>query len=164
MEVFRPLRAVLFAYEMIRLLFLLFLGHFLQPPVSFPWPVYAVSGVLFPLMTLFLLIRLPDYKAYLPLYIAGKAAALAASLGWLFFSGNSIAASVFLDFGTVIVTLGAVAAFFLGDVLSAAGAFWLRSRLKETAEAADATTAAPAAADATTAASAATSADGEGGL
>jgi hypothetical protein len=135
MEVFRPLRAVLFAYEMIRLLLLLFLGYFLQPPVSFPWPVYAVPGVLFPLMTLFLLIRLPEYKAYLPLYITGKAAALAACLGWLFFSGNGIIASVFLDPETVIITLGAVAVFFLGDILSAAGAFWLHSRLKETAAA-----------------------------
>jgi hypothetical protein len=135
MEIFRPLRAVLFAYEMIRLLFLLFLAYFLQLPISFPWPLYAVPNALFPLMTLFLLIRLPDYRAYIPLYIAGKISALAASLGWLFFSGNGLIASVFLDPRTIILTLCAVAAFFLGDILSVGGAFWLHSRLKEAAPA-----------------------------
>ncbi|MDR1107076.1 MAG: hypothetical protein LBL44_12025 [Treponema sp.] len=140
MEVSRPLRVILLVYEIIRLFVLTALGVFLAPPLSFPWPVYAVSNSFFLLITLFLLARVAVYRAYLPLYIAGKAAAIAASLGWCFFTGNDIAALVIINPQSVLVTLGTLGLFLVGDILSASGAFWLHARLRE----ADADAGAPA--------------------
>jgi hypothetical protein len=131
MEVLRPLRVILLVYEIIRLFFLTALAVFLAPPFSFPWPVYAVSNALFLLMALFLLARLPVYRAYLPLYVSGKAAALAASLGWCFFAGSDIADLVLINPQSVLVTLGILGFLLVGDILSVAGAFWLHTRIKE---------------------------------
>jgi len=53
--------------------------------IRVPHLLYTAPGALFPLMAFFLLIRPQEYHSYLSLYIAGKAVALSAALGWLFF-------------------------------------------------------------------------------
>jgi hypothetical protein len=84
-----------------------------NPGVSpLPYMLYAAPNALFPLMTLFLLIRLEESLAFVPLYITGKLISLAALLGWLFFSirelgglSGSMIWALFLcaaDFGTVM--------------------------------------------------------------
>jgi hypothetical protein len=130
MGIFRPLRVVLFVYELVRLFLLTALASMLSPPLSFPWPVYAVPNALFPLMALFLLIHLPVYKVYLPLYLAGKLISLSALLGWFFFSGINFIETAIFDPESFITVMGSMAFFFLGDALSAAGAFWLDIRIK----------------------------------
>ena len=134
MDVFRPLRAALLVYEIIRLFFLTALAVFLAPPLSFPWPLYAVSNALFPLIALFLLAWLQAYRAYLPLYISGKAIALAASAGWCLFAGDDVAALAAVNPRSVLVTLGTLAFFFFGDAFSIAGAYHLHSRTEKPAE------------------------------
>jgi hypothetical protein len=88
MNVLRPLRAVFFFYEALRLLTLaVFFAVFspLEGAVQgriFPFLVYVTPNALFPLMTLFMWLRPADYRNYLPLYMAGKVIAVAAFYGW----------------------------------------------------------------------------------
>ncbi|MDR2518572.1 MAG: hypothetical protein LBD13_04070 [Spirochaetaceae bacterium] len=95
MHIYGPLRASLFIYDIIRLI--LMAAAALEPlrePSGtgtsaeglFPYAVYVVPNALFPLMTYFLLIRLALYRAYLPLYIAGKIIGAVSIIGWAAFS------------------------------------------------------------------------------
>jgi len=52
---------------------------------SFPMLAYASPGVLFPLMALFVWLDAVRYRAFLPLFIAGKCIAIVSLLGWLIF-------------------------------------------------------------------------------
>jgi hypothetical protein len=91
MNVYRPLRAVLFFYEAFRLLVLMALFTLFSPLEGtvkggvFPYLVYMTPNALFPLMTLFMWLRPGEYRNYLPLYMAGKVIAAAAFYGWGFF-------------------------------------------------------------------------------
>jgi hypothetical protein len=92
MDVLRPLRAVFFFYEILRLLVLaIFFAVFLPLEGAvkggiFPFLVYVTPNALFPLMTLFMWLRPQDYRNYLPLYMAGKVIAVAAFYGWGIFA------------------------------------------------------------------------------
>jgi hypothetical protein len=95
MNVYRPLRAALFFYELLRL-FLLAAFFTVFSPLEgaakegvFPYLVYVTPNALFPLMTLFIWLKPGDYRNYLPLYTAGKVIAAAAFYGWGFFSLRS---------------------------------------------------------------------------
>ncbi|MDR0760955.1 MAG: hypothetical protein LBF74_12760 [Treponema sp.] len=57
-----------------------------EPGFSFPFLVYAAPNALFLLTAFFVLVRFEEYASYAYLYIAGKAVAIAANLGWFFFS------------------------------------------------------------------------------
>ncbi|MDR1373367.1 MAG: hypothetical protein LBJ24_00165 [Treponema sp.] len=91
MSVYRPLRAALFFYEILRLLALAGLFMVFSPLEGaakggvFPYLVYITPNALFPLMTLFMWLRPWDYRNYLPLYMAGKVIAATAFYGWGFF-------------------------------------------------------------------------------
>jgi hypothetical protein len=100
MKEYRTIRAAVFIYDCSRLLFLLsllinflsfdpagmFQGSQVNFMASFPFLAYTAPNALFPLMSFFLLIRLEPSKAYIPLYIAGKAIVLSAAAAWFFFT------------------------------------------------------------------------------
>jgi len=81
----------LFVYECVKILILAAFVA-LQPAISaamlsndltsFPVLVFASSGALFPIMALFICLDTSRYKAYLPLFIAGKSISIISFLGW----------------------------------------------------------------------------------
>ena len=73
MGIVRFLKPVLFILEFIRISILV-VFVFSQPadPSGFTRPALVVSGTLFPLMALFIWLDTSRYKAYLPLFTAGK--------------------------------------------------------------------------------------------
>ncbi|MDR2049632.1 MAG: hypothetical protein LBP69_09285 [Treponema sp.] len=94
------LRLGIFFYDSLRVFFLLALlagvtgdpsgpgGMFQGAPdgIRFPYILYAAPNALFPLISLFLLIRPGESAAFIPLYITGKAISIAALAGWVFFA------------------------------------------------------------------------------
>ncbi|MDR2247712.1 MAG: hypothetical protein LBE17_13750 [Treponema sp.] len=81
----------IFIYDVIRLLGMLLVAPMLAPAqaesgLSFPFLVYTAPNALFLLTAFFVLVRFEEYGSYAYLYIAGKAVAIAANLGWFFFS------------------------------------------------------------------------------
>ncbi|MDR1566917.1 MAG: hypothetical protein LBS48_06530 [Treponema sp.] len=136
----RPLRGALFFYESFRLLLLAALFAFFSPlegaekGAVFPYLAYAGPNALFPLMTLFLWLRLEEYRSYLPLYLAGKLIALTAFYTWGLFSFvPALGAGYFGtgDITAVVVLLGG--SFFLsfGDVFSIFGSWFLLNKMKK---------------------------------
>jgi hypothetical protein len=116
MGIIRLIKPGLFLYECLRILTLgavLILrsnetgvsGHF----------VYAAPGVLFPLMALFIWLDSGRYRAYLPLFAAGKCIGISTLLGWSIVSGQvTIIGRVF---GAAVL---AELAFVSGDLLALA--------------------------------------------
>jgi hypothetical protein len=135
MDVFKPLRAVFFVYEMLRLLTLaVFFAVFspLEGAVKggiFPFLVYVTPNALFPLMTLFMWLRPKDYRNYLPLYMAGKVIAAAAFYGWGIFALSSPALEPLriANWAEVFVLSGGSFVLNLFDVFSILGS-WVLSR------------------------------------
>ncbi|MDR1388533.1 MAG: hypothetical protein LBJ31_00960 [Treponema sp.] len=86
---YKSMRVLLFAYDCLRLFFLLAillpLSDFDPPRAGIPLLMYAAPNALFPLMSLFLLIRFEASKQYIPLYATGKLVVLACVVVWLFF-------------------------------------------------------------------------------
>ena len=77
--------------------------------------VYAAPGVLFPLMALFIWLDSGRYRAYLPLFAAGKCIGISTLLGWSIVSGQvTIIGRVF---GAAVL---AELAFVSGDLLALA--------------------------------------------
>ncbi|MDR2768697.1 MAG: hypothetical protein LBB82_10280 [Treponema sp.] len=82
--------AFLFVYDCFRLFVLLTALFYLFNPgqagiggVTSPFLMYTAPNALFPLMSLFLLIRFEASKLYIPLYITGKLVALVCAAAWL---------------------------------------------------------------------------------
>ena len=76
---------------------------------------YAAPGVLFPLMALFIWLDSGRYRAYLPLFAAGKCIGISTLLGWSIVSGQvTIIGRVF---GAAVL---AELAFVSGDLLALA--------------------------------------------
>jgi len=92
MEFYRPLRVILFIYDILRLAALAAVFAFFSPLEGaalgkvFPCLAFMTPGALFPLMSLFILVKPGDYKNYLPLYLAGKIIGAAAFFFWAFYS------------------------------------------------------------------------------
>lgn len=133
MEVYRPLRAVLFFYEIVRLLVVLGLIVLVmgsgensgRPP--FPYLLFAAPNALFPLMSLFVWLRFSDYRAYIGLYVAGKGIVLAAALGWLLFSPRESSPLSFItgwERLSIVIGLGLL---LLADAGSIGGTVLLRT-------------------------------------
>jgi hypothetical protein len=126
------LRLAVFVYDCLRLSFLLVLlltftggitgpaGMFQAAPDAprFPYMIYAAPHALFPLMSLFLLLRFAESRTFLPLYMTGKLISVAALAGWIFFFIIEKKELYFLRWS-----------FFLGaaDLASAVGAVLLRT-------------------------------------
>jgi hypothetical protein len=81
-----------------------------------PWLAFASPGALFPLMALFLWLDISRYKAYLPLYIAGKCIGI---LSLLVFSIISRGFTMIKDFNN------AEFIFLSGDLLALAGILYI---------------------------------------
>jgi hypothetical protein len=136
MDVYRPLRAILFGYEVVRLLVLIglytaFAGA--EGGGAFPYLVFAAPNALFVLMSFFLLLDLAAYRSYLTLYRAGKIVTAAAFIAWGLLSlrgnawgGLAPALAWILWMGSSFISLG--------DVLSIPGSWMLMNRLKRAEE------------------------------
>ena len=88
----RLVPAAVFIFDCSRFLFLLvILAVFLNTALDFkivrlPLIMYASPNALFPLMSFFLLIRFNASRAFIPLYIVGKALCLLCVIIWILFS------------------------------------------------------------------------------
>jgi hypothetical protein len=120
MDIHRPLRAVLFGYELIRLVILIGVVVFFISPggMIFPYLPFAAANALFPLITLFVCIQPKLYRQYLFLYTAGKAVLIAAAGGWAGFSFSLIRAAPEGGQGLIFEVL---AFFIAADVLALLG-------------------------------------------
>jgi len=79
----------LFLNECIRILFLAAYVILLPfDPAGFPKFLYLAPAALFPLMALFLWLDTSRYRAYLPLFTAGKCIGVFTLLVWIFFAGH----------------------------------------------------------------------------
>ena len=109
---------VVFVFDCSRLLFLVALsGVFLRPgpdfkSINLPLMMFVSPNALFPLISFFLLIRFDISKAYIPLYITGKALCLVCLVAWLFFTLRQIFSireilwSVFLSAADLATIMG----------------------------------------------------------
>ena len=120
MDISRPLRIVIFAYECMRLVFLTGVFMVLQPETETPFPLLALitPGALFFLMALFWL-QDTRYCLFFPLYLAGKGLSVITAVLWLFFAGSDMIRE--LLYGHLALLIAPCIAFFLylGDMLSA---------------------------------------------
>jgi hypothetical protein len=131
----RPLRGILFAYELVRLLVLIGVFAYRGPVgESFPWLAWLVPNALFPLMALFFCVDGAAYGAYAPLYTAGKVMSVVTALGWYVFSALLYPArgdAVFFTLGeNILPFLGGALFVTAGDLFSIAGGLLLTRRLK----------------------------------
>jgi hypothetical protein len=132
MNIYRPLRFCLLFYEFVRLLTLLWVVGGVAPQEDlFPWLVYGTANALFLFMALFLLLDMPWYRSYIPLYMAGKMLAAFSTLGWVFVSRVQLTLAIVEDSPGILVLLGGVLGIAGGDLLSAAGALALGQKLKD---------------------------------
>jgi hypothetical protein len=108
MGAYKPLRLVLFLYELIRFIDMVkemrlfsFINEFIQPD-NLQMLVWFAPNMLFPLMTFFLFLSLDTCMSYLPLYIAGKCVTLALStrllLGAVLYQQRDGASSMLFTF------------------------------------------------------------------
>jgi hypothetical protein len=135
MEIYRPLRVILFGYDLVRLvvmirLLVLFVPlEGIQGEGVFPYLFYAVPNGLFPLITLFLWIRVSLYRSFIPLYLAGKTLAMVAVFAWIIFSRQLIAQALAINTGGTISIVGAAMLLSIGDFLSIMGGAILKHKL-----------------------------------
>ena len=151
LNVYGPLRAGLFFYEIFRLLLLvvfLFIVsleggfsaensfamgslHTMESAASgafFPYLVYLSANALFPLMALFVWLRPGEYRNYLTLYIAGKIIGAVSFFAWEIFSYRE-----FPGFGNMarsLILLGGCALINLADILSVGGAWMIKNKFR----------------------------------
>jgi len=141
MNVYKPLRVILFSCDLIRLLFMAMaytVFPFAEQTVAggiFPYLVYLSSNALFPLITFFLLLNPAEYRNYLPLYTVGKTIAAVLFYIWAVFS---------LPYETGFITrenyvqgmilLGGAFCISLIDGFSIFGIWLLNKKLPRTAE------------------------------
>ena len=136
MDVLRPLRAGLFFYEVLRLLALVIL-MVLAPIESFsgrgafhfPYMIYLSSNALFPIMTLFLLLKPLEHLNFLPLYMAGKIIGSVSFYTWEIFSAKQFLGIENSAFGVILI--GGTAFLSLADILSVWGAWTLKNRFRK---------------------------------
>ena len=136
MEVYKPLRAVIFSYDILRLLFLAFSAEFFPSLEAvarggfFPFLVYLSSNALFPIISFFIFLYAAEYKNYFPLYMAGKIIAVVLFYAWAFFSVPS--AMGFMgrnQFFEAMLLLGSAFFISIGDALSLGGIWILNKKL-----------------------------------
>ena len=133
MGAYRPLRAVLFFYECLRLL-LLVVFIFLAPldaavyGAFFPYLVFLSPNALFPLIALFVWLRPETFRNYLSLYMAGKTISVVLFFVWELFTsrhflvGDDVLRSLVLLGGSILINLT--------DILSVWGAWILNKKYR----------------------------------
>ena len=139
MDIYKPLRVILFTYELFRLIFLAFSLIFfssLQDVLKgevFPYLVFLSSNALFPLICFFLFLQPLEYRNYLPLYMAGKTIAVVLFFTWAIF--NFPPETDFLGWENYlerIILLGGTFLTSLGDTLTVLGSWILNRKLIQT--------------------------------
>jgi len=128
MEAYRSPRTILCAYECLRLAFIIGAFVMLEPmgTAAFPWLALAAPGALFPLIALFWRISLGRYRAYAPLFIAGKSLCVLSTVFWLFIEKGSIMRELFLDVAPLLIP-GVMFFLIIGDLL----AVWLAAAIMQ---------------------------------
>ena len=128
MNVFRPLTAVLFFYEVFRILFLaiLLLIPLQENSVNGILPVYISSNALFPLMALFVWLKPEEHRNYLPLYIAGKLIVLVSFFAWQAFSSRELMWSE--NAIRSVLILGGYILLNLVDIFTVWGAWTMKNK------------------------------------
>jgi len=116
MGVIRILKLWLFLYEFIKIMGILTI-LFVQrsDPDLLMKIVLTAPGALFPIMTLFILLDANRYKAFIPLYTAGKCISFILMLGWLIVSRQ-----VTMTVGFFSIELYAEMALYNGELLALA--------------------------------------------
>jgi hypothetical protein len=138
MDVCKPLRVILFSYELFRLLVLAVLFAFFPPSENvvtggvFPYLVYVTPNALFPLMTFFMCLRPSEYRNYLPLYMAGKAVAAAAFYVWGVFILQAPLILEYLRTANVAETLALFGGSFVLNVCDILSIFGIWILIKKT--------------------------------
>ena len=133
MGAYRPLRAVLFFYECLRLLLLVVFILLASPDAAvygtfFPYLVFLSPNALFPLMALFVWLKEEIFRNYLSLYMAGKIISVVLFFVWEIFSsrhfsvGDDVLRSLILLGGSILIN-------FL-DILSIWGAWILNKKYR----------------------------------
>ena len=122
-----PLRTVLCVYECMRLASLIGAFVLLQPEgaIIFPWLALITPGAMFLLMALFWLLDMSRYRAYCPLYLAGKGISIITVMFWIFFIKSYMIKELFFYEAALFVASGVVFFLILGDILS----IWLVSKM-----------------------------------
>jgi len=103
MKMIRLIKPALFIYEFIRILILaaaLVINS--SENDIFGQIVYTAPNALFPLMALFIWLNQERYKAYLPLFLAGKCIAISTTLVFSAISGQTTMTGSFVDFGYLL--------------------------------------------------------------
>ena len=131
MGIHKPLRAVMFSYDLLRLLFLaasvtLFSVVETAEGSFFPYLAYLSSNALFPLICFFLFLKPLEYRNYIPLYMTGK------TIGAVLFYAWAVL-TLPIDTGFVtrenyyqyMILLGGIFFISLGDILSIFGVWVL---------------------------------------
>ena len=135
MDIHKPLRAVMFSYDLLRLLFLaaaFSLFSVVQSSVNesiFPYMAYLSSNALFPLMCFFLFYKNAEHVNYLPLYIAGKSISVVLFFMWAFFFFPYVTGVINRDnYSESVILLGGIFFISLGDILSILGIWFLNKK------------------------------------
>jgi hypothetical protein len=127
MPVYRSLKVSILIYDLLRLFGILWIlpGLMIVPEaeggIIFPLFVYGAPNALFPLMGFFLVVNVEDYKPFTFLYIAGKAIAITANLGWFFFSLPRLPEALIANTLGTIFTLGFLLILAVLDALAVLG-------------------------------------------
>jgi hypothetical protein len=134
MEKIKPLRLALLIYDVLRLAALALLVALFTGPGNntlagaFPYIVYAAPNCLFPLMSLFLLVRPREHRAYLPLYMAGKALGVMVFMGWMGFQAPLFGVNIAADFPASLWYLGLSLLLFFADIGTILGVYTILRR------------------------------------
>ena len=128
MDAFKPLAAVLFFYEVFRVLILVILLFITPQEGAFGGvlPVYISANALFPIMALFVWLKPEEYRGYITLYIAGKVIVLVSFFAWQFFSPREF--MWVENAARNILVLGAYILLNLADILSVWGAWVIKNK------------------------------------
>jgi hypothetical protein len=94
----------------------------------FPWLALITPGAMFPLMMLFWRLNISRYRAYGPLYLAGKGLSVITVIFWLFFVKNDMIRGLIFHGTAVFIVPGIVFFLLLGDMLS----MWLVNTMIKT--------------------------------
>jgi len=131
MDIIRLIKPALFLYESVKIIMLTLILMFLSPPAStVPWLIIAVPGAaLFPLLALFLWLDISRYKAYLPLFLAGKCIGVFLLLIFSVLSGQFTIMQGFHG-----KTIYAELIFLTGDLLALAGILYIFKELSNKLE------------------------------
>jgi len=136
MSVQRPLKAVIFIYEIIRFLLLALIISITPQPngdgALSPYLVYLSVNALFPLMALFIWLNPEEYKNYLTLYMAGKIIGTVSFFIWEIFGSRNFTGGENIITGIII--LGGIFFISFMDILSVWGALVLKKNIGQRAE------------------------------